>query len=287
MKKKHTHHKQHRFSRRRLIFFVKIALLFGIIGGFVYAMNQEYFFIKQTRISGYEILTENEIQTVVDEYLATKRFLVFPRKNTFFLDTSSLEKHISEVYPRIYTVDISLVERSRVLQIEIEERKAHSLWCNYRDYEQLPDEECFYADQDGYIYAESPYFSPKVFTKIFVPTGDIITQKQIYNGVDFSSLFSFLDALRDTYDIKIHHIERDIYGDISIFIWSVNDYIYKDNFPFLVYAGDMGYDRVLDNTRLTLEHEAFLESFSKQPENLKSIDVRFDGRVFFTFNTES
>ena len=75
----------------------------------------------------------------------------------------------------------------------------------------------------------SPYFSPKVFTKIFVPTGDIITQNQIYNGVDFSSLFSFLDALRDTYDIKIHHIERDIYGDISIFIWSVNDYIYKDN----------------------------------------------------------
>lgn len=286
MKKKRSAKKQHKFSKRRIVLIVKITLLLGLLGGFVYAMNQEYFFMDTTRISGHEVLTEKELMVVVDDYLAAKKFWVFPRQNTFFLDTKSLEKHISKIFPRIYAIDVSIVERGDVLQIEIEERKAHSLWCNDREYEQVTDEECYYADQDGYIYADSPYFSSKVFTKVFVPPGDIIKEKQIHDSHDFDSFFEFLETLQGDYDLHIQRIERDIHDDVYVYLWSVNGIIYKQNFPFIVYSNDMNYERVLDNTRITLGHEEFKKSFSRKSENLKSIDVRFDGRVFFAFNEE-
>lgn len=285
MQKKSIRTKPHTVSKkRRVSLWVKVVVLCVLLGGFIYAMNQEYFFMKRITVSGNEVLTNKEVLAVTDDYLALKKFWIFPRKNTFFLDTGALEKYLTDNFPRIYRVQVAVVERGDVLQIEIEERKAHSLWCNNREYEKQMDQECYYADQDGYIYAESPYFSSKVFTKVFVPPGEIIQQQQIHGGRDFELFFNFLEKMQEEYDINIQRIERDMHGDVHVFIWNINGYIYKKDFPSIVYSSDMDYERVLQNIQLTLDHQSFKSAFLEQPRYFKNIDVRFDGRIFFTFN---
>lgn len=270
-------------KRRRRIRIIKLTLLGIIFIIFVYVMNQEYFFVKDIVISGNEVLRNDDIEEIVENYMSQKKFFLFPRKNHFFLGTDNLHNYLSEELPRIYDLDIDLVSGGDVLQIKIEERKAHSLWCNNKDFELEFDQECFYADQDGYIYDESPYFSSNVFPKIFLPVGDILKKRVVYDN-SFDDFFIFLNNLSEHQDIKIHHVEKDMNDDIYIYFWRIKGYVFKDNFPYIVYTEKDDYDTVLKNLELTLSHDSFKIPFKNKPQLLESIDVRFKNRIFFAFS---
>lgn len=283
-----TRHGQLKTRRQKKRIFtsrvVKIILFLLVFGGFVYLMNQEYFFVKTISVSGNEVLVTDDIENNINDYMSEKRYFIFPRKNHFFLNTEKLENDLQTIFPRINTLDISLVKGGDILQVEIEERKAHSLWCNNREYESVLDEQCYYADQNGYIYSQSPYFSVNVFPKIFLPAGDILEKRNIYDELDFTAFFGFLDFLSQNHDIKVHHIEKDVYGDVYVYFWRIQNHVFNSNFPFIVYSEKNTYNEVLQNLGVTLNHESFTSSFRANPKQLESIDIRFRDRVFFTFN---
>ena len=183
-----------RRGRRRYI--ITILLLLFLIIDFCWIMNHPQFKVTTIEIEGNKTILSMDIQQTVREYLDTKILWILPRDTVFLTNTHSIERAVNKKYPRIYNVETIIKKGTEVL-VTVEEREPHSLWCKNENYESDFDEECFFADQKGYIYTKAPYFSEGVFEKIYT-SGEILTiGQQVAGGEDFEEFFGFVDLLNE------------------------------------------------------------------------------------------
>ena len=121
----------------------------------------------------------------VQEHLKGSWLGIIPRANVLFFGRKTLISKLQETYPKIYNIDVST--HATELELTIEEREAHSLWCVEREYESVFDEECYFADQRGFWYAQAPYFSDNVFLKVYLDPkeGHIETRRAIFRRLCF------------------------------------------------------------------------------------------------------
>src|SRR5690606_30026068 len=101
-------------------------------------------------------------------YLDDSFLEVIPYDNLLVLDISTIEDNLKETFPKIENIDVD-VDNGDTVMVHIGERSAHSLWCIDREYESLFEEECYFADSEGLLYARAPYFSGTVYMKIYIP----------------------------------------------------------------------------------------------------------------------
>jgi hypothetical protein len=254
-----------------------------VITGFIYAMNRPYFFIKDIKILGNQSLQTQDITDVVETYMTGSWLGIIPRKNLFFYGEAGLVNTLREHFPKIYNLDMST--HGSELDIIISERDAHSLWCVDRIYESPFDEECYFADQNGYWYAQAPYFSDNVLTKIYLdPRVDsIILGDRFLNNTSFDELFSFVDALKKEHHINIQKIIFRPQGDVEIRSVQLKEQVYTK--PYIIWFNTKdSFERIYRNLGIVFTQDQFMQEFKRDPQNLQSIDVRFDGRIFYKFN---
>lgn len=252
------------------------------VTGFIYLMNQPYFFIEDVKVLGTKSIQSDAVVEEVENHLAGSWLGIIPRKNMFFYGGDTLKQRLYKVFPEIYTMDIST--HVSEIDITIDERDVHSLWCVDREYEHLFDEECYFADQDGYWYAKAPYFSDNVLTKIFLdPKVDsIMLGDRFFNGSEFERFFTFRQALEENYKIEIQKIIFRPQGDVEMKMVRIGNHVFST--PVTVWFNtEDTYERIYRNIGIVLEQDAFVDEFNEYPDNLESIDVRFDGRIFYKF----
>jgi len=277
-----TRREKKRFKRKTIIALVSLVI---ILASFFYVMNNDYLAIEEVSIRGQKTLIESDIQQVVDEYL-TGTFLGLIRKdNIFILNTSRVEKYLRITFPKIEDITVDIEDGDHLI-ITIGERSAHSLWCVDREYDSIFDEECYFADRDGLLYARAPYFSGNVYMKLYVQPSEDDTP---YIGTTVSAIssfpefFDFLANLEDRYPIAIERVSFKSFGDVALSLSRVRDVTYRNIKPMIWYNQHDDYETVMRNIGIVLDFEDFSADLTARPEALESIDVRFDGRVFYTF----
>lgn len=286
MKTRRSQQKTRREKRRFRKKIITLTLsIIAIVGTGAYIMNHSYLRLEGLRIEGQKTLIQSDIEEVVKEKLQTKILGIVPRDNIFIFRRSALEAYLKETFPKINDISVD-IDNAEDIVITIGERTAHSLWCINKKYESVFDEECYFADNSGLLYARAPYFSGNVYLKLFIlPYED--DQDYIGSSVrdsnSFESLFTFFDTLESQYPLRIDRIYFDTFDDVRIKIARLNNTTYSQKEVYIQYNQTDDYETIIRNIGITLDFKEFKKEFATQPERLSSIDVRFDGRIFFTF----
>ena len=269
-------------KKRRIRFIIKCLLMTLLLGAFVYAMNQPYFFINSVQIQGQQSIDEEHLHQEVELYLSEYWLGIIPRKNIFFLGQATLRSHLITIYPKIYHLDIDI--NIDALTLNIEERKAHSLWCIDREYESVFNEECYFADQRGFWYARAPYFSDNVFLKVYLsPNIERISLGDRYmHGDAFANLFTFIESLEKEYNLGVQKIIFKEQQDISLYISHLENIVFKEK-PIILLNMNDSYDTSIRNIGVVLKQPGFARDFQEDAQQLKRIDIRFNDRIFYLF----
>lgn len=274
-----NHKPQRRETVRTILAWISFLV---ILGGFVYFMNQPFFFVTDVRIEGQETISQTDLRENISEYLSSYWLHIIPRQNFLFVGKSKLNEYLIDKHPTVYDVDINI--NVNEIDIILEEREAHSLWCIDEVQTSPFNERCYLADQHGYWYKESPYFSDNVFYKFYldpkyysIRIGGTFKNEKVFLG-----LSRFVQEVESDYNIDIKRIYLRGQGDAEIIVREYNGVVFNEK-PAIFFNIEDSFERTYRNLGIVLNQDSFIESFNEHPQDLESIDVRFDDRVFYRF----
>lgn len=250
-------------KKRRRVKFVFFSIGFILIlVSFVYLSRQEKFLITEVRVLGENIVDKEELAQVVRRELAGYYFLVVPRTNTFLYPRRLIKQSLVEEFPRLKSVDFDL-SGLRELLITIEEHVPFALYCN---------PECFFLDEDGFIFAPAPSFSAGVYF-IYTTSNPVLSPigKRFITTEEFKSLSKFIADLAPL-DIQPSTLETG-----------------EDNYILgLAEGGQIIWQREGNLALIHSNLEAFLsdEAIRAQGDfldRIRYLDLRTENKVFYKF----
>lgn len=162
----HTYQDELRIKRRkkrRLKLLIFLISFFGLASWFGYLLFfSNIFLVKQVEVRGNEEISKEEILNKVDGYL-NKHYLISrfrPRFNILFANSGELEAALSDGFllAREFKVKKNLFEKK--IKVRVEERDEAGVWCA------AGGSDCFYFDEGGILFKESPRFSGPLFLVI-------------------------------------------------------------------------------------------------------------------------
>ncbi|MCI5051098.1 MAG: FtsQ-type POTRA domain-containing protein [Candidatus Pacebacteria bacterium] len=274
--------REKRKIRKKIVLIILAVLI--IIGTGAYVMNHEYLKLEQIEIRGQKTLIADDVTEATQSYLDSKYFWIFSKSNIFIFNRAQLKKKLTETFPKIENIEVNVEGAEKVI-VTIGERSAHSLWCIDKEYESVFDEECYFADSGGLLYARAPYFSGSIYMKMFIEPyeeGEYIGS-QVKDEGEFNELFEFLNQLEENFPMKIAETGFDNFRDVRISLSRINNVVYPERRVTLLYNEKDDYETILRNVGIVLDLEEFQEEFNLYSSRLESIDVRFEDRIFYTF----
>jgi hypothetical protein len=288
---KKTRREKKRFKKKTVLMVISSII---VLGSFLYAMNHPYFAIEKIEIIGQKTIIENDIHISIENYLSHKIFGIIPRNNILFINTRAIERHLREQFTKIEDLSVETINGERIL-VTIGERSVHSLWCLNKEYESVFDEECYFADSFGLLYARAPYFSGTIYKKLFIDPlyttllgEEFVESTYIGTSVStvesFPDFFEFIDQLETQFSVQTGAIRFDSFDDVFIDITRLGTQTYhQEQKPIIKYNQLTDYKTISRDINIALEFDSFKEDFTSRPTALESIDVRFDNRAFYTF----
>lgn len=247
-----------KFRRHKRALFLK--RLFLIVAFFITASIGLFF-------GAYKVLTIENIEVAGAERLSGEDIADYAKKKQgpLFLNLAELAEALKAQFSIINNAEISRNFWKRTLEIQVEERENWAVWCG-SDPINIEKEKCFYIDEGGVIFKESPQFSGRLFLKIkdrrayeFKEGGRVIDEEF------FKNLKNFLGHLEKNSKISVKSIEI---SDRAEF------WLYSD-FKMIIDA-ETDFERALENIAL------FLDSAEKEKiGQIEYIDLRFKDKIFY------
>lgn len=147
-----NYRKPHRIKKKKSIFknwfFWLTILIIIIIGGIFYLLFFYSFFqVKDIEIFGNKKLTTEDLRFLASKEIE-KNILNFPTKTIFLVNTSQIEKKISENFPLIENASLKREFPDKII-LEVKERKPVAIF-----YPQLTsqDSKAFFIDKYGIVF---------------------------------------------------------------------------------------------------------------------------------------
>jgi hypothetical protein len=201
------------------------------------------------------------------------------------------------------------------LVVSLAERKAMYTWCGISPdvvVQGIPgsttsgSDDCYFIDQDGYIFDKAPYFSGEVYFKFYgtpdapdVPrldssrrgtSGGLSTADSDFDpsGSFFSQQhFQQLISLRDILvglGLKPVSLYVTNDGDIQIFLSSGSA---SSSGPEILLKLDADYENVAENLEAALTTAPLQSEFKNKYSSLLYIDLRFGNKVYYKFSSST
>src|SRR3989344_4418511 len=144
-----------KLKRRRTQIILHVILFFTSLFALIYFSRQEQFLITEVKVLGENVIDKDEIVPRVESLLTGYYLRIIPRANTFVYPRHTIEQQLVEEFPRFKSVDLNL-DGFQTLAISVEERIPLALYC-------ATATECYFLDEEGYIFAPAPSFSGAVY----------------------------------------------------------------------------------------------------------------------------
>lgn len=148
-------------KRQRLQFILLTIGFLLILASFVYFSRQERFLITEVVVMGEGVADQEEIVRTTERLLAGYYLWIIPRAGELIYPRHAIEESLIREFPRLKSVDLGLAE-SKTLRIGVEERLPAALYCA-DTLNPGNTSECYFLDEDGFIFAPAPSFSGVVY----------------------------------------------------------------------------------------------------------------------------
>lgn len=230
--------------------------------------------INDIKIVGNKTLTTLEIEKVVREQISGKYIWLFPKTNVFFYPKNSIRNELENKFKRVKDINFS-IKNNKVLEISLSERIAKYTWCGPIKETEL--EECYFLDEDGYIFDKAPYFSGEIYFKFYGKVDDILGF--YFSKQNFKQLVLFKDILLD---IKIKPVALYIKesGDIEVFLSKERE---NETEPKIIFKTDSDFQNIAENLKTALNTEPLQSEFKNKYSSLLYLDLRFENKVYSKF----
>ena len=170
-----------------------------------------------------------------------------------------------------------------ILNINIKERFGSYLYCGsvVPEVSSQIGENCYFVNNDGYIFDKAPYFSGDVYFKFYLSIKDESKPSgQNMIEVDrFHELIRFIDEL-NSLDFK--PVMLVIKEDGSHSLYLKNDPLATS--PVILFRQDNDLENILGNLLTAMKKEEFANEIKSRYKDLLYIDLRFKNKVLYKFN---
>ncbi len=263
--------KRQTFKKRALILgFLFLFLLFLIT---IFSRWQGIN-ISEVAVSGNKIVETESILYLAKADLAGRYFWLFPKSNSFIYPEKKIKKELLQNFQRLSEVNLN-IKNEKTLEITVQEREAKYLWCGDKipEVADESDQKCYFADTDGYIFDNAPYFSGSVYFKFYGdvngagnPTGFYFEQEFFQKVISFKDNLEKMNLKPVSFEVK----DRDFYFDLS-------------SGGVIIFKKDADYEKLAENLQAAISTEPLKSDFAKKSALLLYIDLRFGNKVYYKF----
>lgn len=124
--------------RKRIIFGALAAVVIGLF--YVFLIGP-YFYVNTVNVEGLKTIQGNDFKKIIDDFLSSRRLLVFPNSNMLLMDKGKLHQIIGEKY----VLDELVIDRDfpQTLNVNVRERLSNAILVMGESY--------YYLDSRGVI----------------------------------------------------------------------------------------------------------------------------------------
>ena len=254
---------------RALIFFGALVLAGAIVYGVSVVSYLPRLTIQTIEVGGAKEVSASSISNYVETELSDGSRRILSRSNIFLYPRASLEKAVTDTFPRIRTAAISRPSLfAQTITVVVGEREPYARWCD--------GEECYLMDDGGFIFATASTSTDTIRTP-YIFTGAAGTSTppigQRFLAGRFVGVLALLDRLGQAgwsaESVSVEN-ERDFEAKVSPASGTEKGFIVRVSF------GNDG-ETVVKNLQLVLSSDVLR---GKESE-LEYVDLRFGNRVYY------
>jgi hypothetical protein len=270
-----------RVKRMRLVILFFILLVF-IIGGLAFFSANKNVVIDKVVVSGNHIIDEEDIEKEINKNISGRYIYLFSKNNSFIYPHKKIYDSLLVTFPRIEKLSI-YHDNLKTLHIDISERTGSYLYCG----ENLPEnkseigENCYFVNNDGFIFDKAPYFSGDVYFKYYMTIENNTSNplgKQMLDIDHFHELARFIDAI-NAIGFKPIYISLDQMGTYSLYL----DANKGGTLPKILFKNNDDYRIIQDNLSLAMKKKEFSSEINSKYGSLLYVDLRFKNKVLYKF----
>ena len=196
------------------------------------------------------------------------------QKNIFLYPRSHIEVEMRTALSRVESIDISFDSLTSI-SVVMEERAQFALWCTSRleGESVVLEDACYFLDEQGLIFSESPQFSGNVYTRYYgrihtISSGPLLMQYM--PQFEFEQVHTFISALAQ-FDIPIAHAYAYNDGDVELKTTSGS---------ILFFTTRESTGETLENLTSLLEDATTVPNRAEFMSTVQYIDLRFGKKIF-------
>jgi len=275
-------------KRKRRALRIKLGILFvvlfvGIVWLLSFLSSIKNITINEITIMGTHIVDQTDIESVVRKNLSGKYLYLFPKSNSLIYPHNKISKDLIATFPRIKTLSV-YIDSLNTLRIEITERKGEYLYCGATVPENKNEvgENCYFINNDGFIFDKAPYFSGNVFFKYYVKVGDGAADplgKQMLSKDEFQTMVRFIDSVAEL-GFRPTYLEMNSEEGTN--------YLYLNHSPSgtkprIIFKNSDNLVLLEENMAIAMKKKEFADEINSKYNALQYIDLRFKNKVLYKF----
>jgi cell division septal protein FtsQ len=263
--------------RRRAVLNKILLALFGLVAIFIllaFISRLNILNISQIEISGNKVVDTEALKGMVQEQITGKYLWLFPKTNILFYPKNNITNALQDKFKRLNSINLSI--KNKTLEISLSERIAQYTWCGNIPPQTNNEQQCYFMDENGYIFDEAPYFSGAVYFKFYG-----VQSKSYFFKQDFKQLIAFKDILIG-FGFKPIALYITNNQDVEIFL-SKGISSTSTIGPKIIFKIDADLQNVAENLEAALNTEPLKSKFKNKYSSLEYIDLRFGNKVYDKF----
>ncbi len=273
----HVFNKNREERRRKQTKFLLIGLLFTMVVMVlvIAILRKPNFQIQTITPIGTEAMNPDDITNYVQQNISGNYAWVIPKTNIFFFSKKHLEQQILTQFPNL-TKAVVAFRNTQEITITVLEKKPSYIWCK--------NNTCFFIDDQGVLFKEAPIFDDGVY--ITFEGGKISEEAPLGARFIDQELFQKIQELIKSFQqipIEITRVTYQETGDIVFHVATIQGIIVGQTSSIII-SQNISIDRIIQTLNLLLADTAFEQDLKTKSTSLQSIDLRFDGKIYYKFN---
>lgn len=252
----------------------------SLLAGFVVLSRWEKINIESIEIVGNQVVETSLIASVIEAELSGKYLGLIPKTNFALYPEKRIKSALENNFQRLKDIKVK-TKNPKTLSVTVGERSIQYAWCGLElPLRELSPEEkhCYFLDETGYIFDQTPYFSGNVYFRFYGATDNSINPLGSYFDTEhFESLVFYKDNL-EKLGLKPIALLKKADGEVEFIL----DSLKLGEPKVLIKLADDRY-KVVEALTSAL-NTGLKKNLAEKYAKLRYLDLRFDNKVYYKFD---